>query len=118
MNINGKVSSLGMAAAGFSMLFSNNAFAGAVRCEVVMDIIGSADTAGPVILAHQVSGANCPGWGTRPSNNFLIMEPTQNACLAVALTAESLNRTIYLHSLDDTFGDWKTMHQCYVGKPK
>lgn len=118
MKISGKEFTIGMAAAGFFMLFSNNAFAGAVRCEVEIDLVGTTDTAGPVILAHQVAGSTCPDWGTRPSNNFLITAPNRNGCLAIALSAESLSRTIYLHSIDDTFGNWTTMHQCYLGKPK
>ncbi len=91
--------------------------AGSVRCEVSIDLVGSTDsnstTSGHVFSAHKVGG-DCPGWGTRVTNNFLVTTINGDGMLATILTASSLGKTLFIHSLDDTFGNWATIHQVYL----
>lgn len=98
------------------LTFSNTAIAGAERCIVNVINPGTTDTQGTVLILEKatVSGV-CPGWGSRIQNNFLITDANKDAALAVALTAKSLGKTLFVHSLDDTFGNWSTLHQFYVG---
>lgn len=119
MKINTKISSLSiLISACFIMVFSSIAFGGSLSCEIVPTKIGSTDTGGPVILGTRIDDPvnnPCQGWGTRLSNNFLLTTANQNSMLAVILTAKSLNKTLIIHTVGDDFGNWKTVHQVYIG---
>jgi len=99
------------------MLISTFCYAGAVRCEVKVDLVGSTTsnsvTSGYVFLAHKVGGT-CPGWGTRSQNNFKLPTENGDGMLAVLLTATSLGKPVLIHSPDDTFPNWGLIEQVYL----
>ena len=106
-----------MVSCGLLMIKPVVANAGNVRCKVAIDLVGATDSttnySGDVFLAHKVGGT-CPNWGTNTQNNFALTSTNGDAMLATLLTAFSLGKDVYIHSLTDEFGNWSLIHQVYV----
>lgn len=104
--------------------------AGTVRCQVNLVMVGttpmtvdalSNPVSGHTMVASPATSTYCPGWeanDTNPAkNNFFLNSTNGDAMLATALTALSLGQPVYIHSLDDTFGNWAVVEQIYVAAP-
>jgi len=100
------------------MVFAGTlSYAGGVRCEVKVDLVGTTTTTAPasghVFTAHKVGGT-CTGWGSRTQNNFLVPTANGDGMLAVLLTAVSLDKSVFIHSPNDQFPNWGPVQQLYI----
>jgi hypothetical protein len=115
MRGNVKVSLVVLVALFCTVILANTTFAGPERCQVKIILLGTTDTSGPVLLAEKLGGS-CPGWDNptvRLQNNFTVNDPDR--MLATMLTAQALEQSLYIHSLTDSFNNWATIHQVYLG---